>query len=82
MGPPLQNLGGLLIRSVTRWSLLPVPVLDLFSDGIRGRVIGLDPEDLTIGRDLSLRDPYLLPLKLHNPDRMTTVDLFDPHRLA
>lgn len=40
--------------SATRASLLPVPVLDFFLNGIRGRVIDLDLEDLAIGRDLRL----------------------------
>jgi hypothetical protein len=75
----------LLMGSAPRWSLLPVPTLDLLAgqpDGIRGRVFGLDREDLAIGRDLRLRDRPLLPLKLHDRDRVATIDLSDLHRLA
>lgn len=56
--------------------------MDLFSDGVRVRVINLNLEDLAIGRELSLRDTHLLPLKPHDPDRVTTIDFFDPHRLS
>jgi hypothetical protein len=51
----LRHFDPLLIRSVTRGSLPPVPVLDLLSDepcGVRVRVMGLDLQDLAIGREL------------------------------
>jgi len=51
-------------------------------DGVRGWVFGLDREDLAIGRDFSLRDRAFLPLKHHDRDRVMTIDLSDPHRLA
>ena len=33
----------------TRVSLLPIPVLDFFPDGVRAHIIGLDLEDFAIG---------------------------------
>ena len=58
----LDTLAG-IDPSATRASLLPVPVLDFFLDGVRAHVIGLDLEDFAIGRDFRLRDTCLLPFK-------------------
>ena len=54
LSSPRMNTGSLhtlagIDPSATRASLLPVPVLDFFLDGVRAHVIGLDLEDFAIG---------------------------------